>query len=57
MHIRGDTEKDVIDTNTLMSIWLVFGDKLYNYTAFNKKVHNVKIKYVSNIHSMLRMVD
>ena len=57
MFIRGDSEKAMIDTNTLLSIWLVHGDNLYNYTLFNKKVENVKIKKVCSIHSQIILFD
>ena len=57
MFVRGDSEKAEIDTNTLLSIWLVHGKTLYNYTYFSKKVNNVKIKKICNIHSKITIYD
>ena len=56
IHVRGDSTKETVDTNTKLSIFFVHGDELYNWTMFDFKMSE-SLNKVCNIHSKIYKHD
>ena len=56
MHVRGDSTKETVDTNTKLSIFFVHGDELYNWTMFDSN-KSESLNKVCNIHSKIYRHD
>ena len=52
--MRGDSTKEKVDTNTKLSVFLVHGDQLYNWTMFEKTKHTKEVvKRICHIDSKI----
>ena len=57
MHIRGDSTKETVDTNTKLQVYVKHGDSLYNWTMFEGSKDDHQINFVCNIHSQISRHD